>query len=100
MEAFIVLAVIALIAGAVYWRKKQSSTGSAVIDPSPIDPFPPVQQKADSGTVSIKLPAASKLKALTKKQLVVMAEENGIELNDKKTKDEMISDLRSSLKAK
>ena len=99
MEAFIVLAVIALIAGAVYWRKK-SSAGSSAGEPSPVDPFPPVQQKADSGAAKVKLPAASKLKKFTKKQLVAMAEENGVELNDKKTKDQMIADLRSSLKAK
>jgi hypothetical protein len=100
MEALIVVAVIALVIGAVIWRNKRSASGSAG-DVSPIDPFPPVQAKqADSGSVSIKLPAASKLKVLTKKQLVAMAEENGIQLNDKKTKDEMIADLRSSLKAK
>lgn len=103
MEALIVVAVIALVIGAVMWRNKRSAAGSAG-DPSPVDPFPPVQakstaQQADSGSVSIKLPAASKLKALTKKQLVAMAEENGIKLNDKKVKADMIADLRSGLKS-
>ena len=46
-----------------------------------------------------KLPSAAKLKAQTKAQLEELGREFGIELDKRKTKDKMIADLKSGVKA-
>jgi len=48
--------------------------------------------------VKAKLPTAAKLKALTKAQLEELGREFGIELDKRKTKDNMIAELKSEHK--
>lgn len=49
--------------------------------------------------VKAKLPTAAKLKALTKAQLEELGREFGVELDKRKTKDNMIAELKKGTKA-
>lgn len=49
--------------------------------------------------IKAKLPTAAKLKAMTKAQLEEFGREFGVELDKRKTKDNMITELKKGVKA-
>lgn len=56
--------------------------------------------KAEVKAAVAKLPSLAKMKAQTKAQLEELGREFGIELDKRKTKDKMIDDLKSGVRAK
>ena len=94
MEYAILAVVAAVVVYFAFFKKDDKPTTSAPSTPAPAPapaPSAPVEQK--------KLPTATKLKAMTKAQLEELGRDFGVELDKRLTKDKMIGNLKSGVKA-
>jgi|TARA_B100000282_G_C31620947_1_gene439350 hypothetical protein len=103
MEPWIII-VLALVAigGAVWYFNKDAK--SLDIDSDGDVDIDDAKKAVDNAVKGVKqavakLPSAAKLKAQTKAQLEELGREFGVELDKRKTKDKMIADLKSGVKA-
>lgn len=99
MENFFIAVVgIAVVAFLLYYGLKDKKSESPVAK-APVAPAPtPVVKEEAQPVAKVKVPTAAELSKLTKKELDAKALEFGVTLDARKTKADMIKDLRANLK--
>lgn len=98
MENFFIAVVgIAVVAFLLYYGLKEKSGSTDAKAPVAPAPAPAVKEEAKP-VAKVKVPTAAELSKLTKKELDARALEFGVTLDARKTKADMIKDLRANLK--
>jgi hypothetical protein len=106
MESVLLLIALALVAGATWYflrddgKITKDEIMDAVEDATDLveDVVEEVKATVEKVVTKEKLPTKAKLTAMTKAQIEDLGREFGIELDKRKTKDNMISDLRAAHK--
>ena len=101
MDPVILFVIAVVVIGGAFWLYESKSDVSDVVETKPA---PATVVKAEVKTeakVEVKkLPTKSKLSAMKKAELEELGREFGIELDKRKTKDNMIVDLQKEAKKK
>lgn len=92
MEYVVIGLIVVAVVYFAFFKKDDNDVSAPAPAPAPApSPSAPVEQK--------KLPTATKLKAMTKAQLEELGRDFGVELDKRLTKDKMIGNLKSGVKA-
>ena len=93
----LLLIVVAVIGGGFWYFNAESDSDVSTPAPKPA-PAPKAEVKTEVKVEAKKLPTKSKLSAMKKAELEELGREFGVELDKRKTKDNMIADLQKEAK--
>ena len=102
MDPIILFIVVVVVLGGAFWyfnAEKDNTVGGGEsgVKPEPVAKVEPKPAPAPKAEVK-KLPTKSKLTAMKKAELEELGREFGVELDKRKTKDNMIADLQKEVK--
>jgi len=102
MDPIILFIIVVVVLGGAFWyfnaeKDNTASVGETEVKPEPVAKVEPKPAPAPKAEVK-KLPTKSKLTAMKKAELEELGREFGVELDKRKTKDNMIADLQKEVK--
>jgi len=99
MDPIILFIIVVVVLGGAFWyfNAEKDNSGEAEVKAEPVAKVEPKPTPAPKAEVK-KLPTKSKLSAMKKAELEELGREFGVELDKRKTKDNMIADLQKEVK--